>query len=618
MSGIAVVVALAPGGGAPRRLDDAARAMAQAMAHRGARGNAWTSEIAALLPVGGAVASRGPLHVVADARLDRRDELADRLGLAAGTADAELLVAAWERWGDDLVRHVDGDYAAAIWDERVRELVVVRDALGVRPAYVARHGGLALVASEIHAPWTTGWLPRPELDRREAARYLVEDHAEEGPTLFRGIEAAQPGGTTRVRGDRLIRRRVWTPDPFATGPSGAEACAERLREALDHAVRSRLDPDRGASVLVSGGLDSSSVACLAARAAGPLDLLHLAFPGSPCDEAVHFRAVVDATGGRPVIVDPRAHAEVTSPGAGRPGPGEVYEATLALLEPLFDAAEIEGATRGPVLTGIGGDDLLHPTGHEIVDALRGARVGDALAEARAWSGGGASALRALGRQALRAFVPPPMRDLARRHVRRPADVWPTWLAPGAAAELHAWHLERMARRDAIAAPSEVQRRLVLLLTGDSDLFVLLARLDRFAARRGLDLRHPFYDRRVVETLLATPADQRARGREVKGVLRSAMRGILPEAVRGRRDAADFTPWIVESLRGAHREAVRSLLALGGLEEAEVLRPGALLRQLDRIDDPSPADPVPLIKAVGLEGALASARRVARRAEGGAP
>lgn len=617
MSGLAAVIAIEGGGPSPREIARAARAMGRAMAHRGPPGAPWCDDDVVLQPLRGAVASRGTLRVIADARIDRRVALAARLGSPTGVGDAELLAAAWERWGDELVLHVDGDYAAAVWDTRVRELVIVRDPLGVRPVYVARHRGVVLVASEIHASWAPGWLPPPELDRREAARYLVEDHAEEGPTLFRGIEAAQPGGITRVRAGRLIRRRVWAPDPFAIGPDDPAACAERLRAALEDAVHTRLDGARSPAVLVSGGVDSSTVACLAARDAGAPALLHLAFPESTCDEAGPFAAVVEATGGRPVVVDPRAHPEATSPASPRLGPGEVYEATLALLEPLFDLLPDLGGEPRPVLTGIGGDDLLHPTGHEVVDALRGGRIGAALAEARAWNAGPAQVAGQLGRQALRAWVPERVRALARRHVRRPADLWPGWLAPGAVAELHDWHLDRMARRAAVAAPSETQRRLVLLLTGDSDLFVLLARLDRLAARRALDLRHPFYDRRVVESLLATPAGQRSRGPEVKGVLRSAMRGILPEPVRTRTDAADFTPWILESLRGPHRDAYRAHLGSGGLVEAGVVVPGALLRRLEALDGPDPPDPVPLIKAVGLEVALESARRAARATSGGA-
>src|SRR5690606_22137966 len=124
----------------------------------------------------------------------------------------------------------------------------------------------------------------------------------------------------------------------------------------------------------------------------------------------------------------------------------------------------------------------------------------------------------------------------------------------------AWHLDRMDRRARVAAPTEVQRRLTLLLLGDSDLHLFLARLDRQGARRGFDHVFPFYDRRVLEVLLATPAHLRADHGIQKNVLRQAMRGILPELVRTRRDAADFTPWVEESMLGPHREAHRAAFA----------------------------------------------------------
>src|SRR5690606_30666917 len=123
---------------------------------------------------------------------------------------------------------------------------------------------------------------------------------------------------------------------------------------------------------------------------------------------------------------------------------------------------------------------------------------------------------------------------AREQLRRLAsspDRWPAWLTPRARASLDRWQADTRREASARRAPDPVQRHLLGALDGASELWPSLVRLDRFAARRGIDLRHPFYDVRVVETLLSTPAPLRAEPHGPgKRVLRDATRGRLPAVV----------------------------------------------------------------------------------------
>jgi asparagine synthase (glutamine-hydrolysing) len=592
----------------PLPRDDLARAaarMARSMAHRGAMEAVVTTRAAALGAPGERVLERGPFRAALDVRLDRRDELRERLAASVDATDAELLLAAWDRWGDDAVLQAEGDFAGAIWDERGQELILLRDPLGVRPLYFARSGDVVVVASEVQALEASGHLPPLELDRLQAARYLVSEYGEERATIFAGVEVAPPGSIVRWRDGLARRRRMWWPDTFTEArPADPASCGARLREALDGAVRSRMVGQHPAAVLVSGGLDSSSVACLAARhaaAAGkaPPALLHMAFPGLTFDEDAYFRTVVEATGAQAIEVDPRDHPAAIAPRGNRTGPGELFEPTLAILEPLLDAAALPRGT--PLLNGFGGDDLLYETGSDCVDALRQGQLALAVATARVEREGAANAARYLAREALRAVLPGPIRSAIRR--RRPADrVWPAWFDDGIRRDLHAWHVEREDWRDAIAAPSEVQRRLAAALLGDSDLFVFLSRLDRLAARRGIELRYPFYDRRVIEVLLATPPLQRANHRELKGVLREGMRGILPERVRTRPDAAAFAPRLLSGCDGPHRELYVDALGNSELERRGVVQPGQLLAMFEQR---GPA--LPILQAFGIETALRTLR-----------
>lgn len=592
MSGVIALARMGPRAPSDEELLGAAVRMQTALRHRGRAHAPITARGAVLGPVGGPSACHGPWIAVGHVRLDRPADVAAALRLDPRTSDLQLLLEGFVRWGDDVVLRADGDFAAAIWDTRAGELTLLRDPLGQRPIFVTRNGDVVLAASEVGALAASGLAPPLAFDRREAARYLVEEYAEERRTLFADVEAAQPGGVTRWRPGVATRQRVWIPDPFAITSPDPASCAEQLRSALADAVRARLPSRDDVSVLVSGGLDSSSVAVLAARmAASPPTLLHLTFPGTPSDERSHFEAVAGAVGGRSVVVDPREHARATAPFTSPGGAAAPYEPTLAMLAPLLDAA---GVPRGAiVLTGMGGDDLMHVTGWEGVDALRHG----ALRTALRYATDDARPVRALGRMAVRALTPGPLIDVARRLGRRAEHLWPPWLEDDVRRELHAWHLERMERRRSVVAPTEVQRRIALLLTGESDLFVFLSRLDGFAAAVGVELRHPFYDRRVVELLLAIPSEQRASRTEVKSVLRRALRDVLPETVRTRQDAADFTPFVRHLVTGPHRPAYEETFAASELERQGVVRPGALRHLLGR------SQLTPVVQAMGLEVAI---------------
>lgn len=582
MRGLAAVVDLGPTPRNDGSIDRAASALAQAMAHRGAERDRVRGAGSTLVSLGraGAVPRRGRERRhegIVDVRLDDRRGLADSLGVAE-TSDEELFLEAWERWGDDVLRRVVGDFAAVLWDARERELVLLRDGLGIRQLHVARRGPILLVATEMQALTASEHGVPVELDPLSCARFLIETYCA-GPTLLRGIDAVEPGTVQRWTPRAHRSRRVWWPDPFAKGPTDPSASAERLREALDQAVRARMSTTGPTASLVSGGHDSSSVQVLAARAARdagqtPPSLLHLAFPGLPCDEARFVEAVAAASGAPLVEVDPREHPEVTSPASPAVEVGELYDITVAMNRPLLERVD-PGTV---VLTGCGGDDLLFRTSQDCIDHLRARRPLAAVRAARESKRGPLAATRFLAGQISRILVGGELRDTLRR-LRPSRGVWPAWLVDPVRAQLDAWHADRMLWRASLAAPSEVQRRLALALLGDSGTFLLLERVDLLGVSAGVEFRHPFYDRRVIEALLGTPAEQRASATSTKDVLRRAMRGLLPEVVRTRQDAADFGHYADPIIVTTHVEHYRRAFQSSALEREGIVKPGVLLASL---------------------------------------
>ena len=213
--------------------------------------------------------SCGRYLLVADVRLDDRMGLSERLGLdpvqAANSSDTRLLLAGWERWQTDLFDHVYGDYAFAVWDDRDRQLILARDALGAKPLHYYRRPGMiafASMARGLHA------LPEVPIGPNPArVSELLALLPERGPeTYFRDIYRVEPGHYVQLNATGQTVRRHWNPDRSMPVPETFEAQVERLRQLLDRAVESRL---RGAGRRIgshlSAGLDSSAVAATAAR-----------------------------------------------------------------------------------------------------------------------------------------------------------------------------------------------------------------------------------------------------------------------------------------------------------------------------------------------------------------
>ena len=272
-------------------LGDAAQgldAMSAALADYGADAATWT-EGAVRLAIRTAwtkedrAASRlhfahdAGLVLAADARLDDRDTLCNALGVLpperAGLGDGELILRAYLRWGRDCPRHLLGDYAFAVWDARQRMLFCVRDHIGARPFYYALQEERFIFASTVEAVLAAPGVS-DALDEVTVATHLASRVFSETRTFYAAVRKLPPGQTltveakaTRNGSDRYRTRieRYWHPEQApAARPASDDAYAEQFLHLYTQAVRDRL---RGGPVGVhlSGGLDSSSIAVLAAR-----------------------------------------------------------------------------------------------------------------------------------------------------------------------------------------------------------------------------------------------------------------------------------------------------------------------------------------------------------------
>ncbi len=230
----------------------------------------------------------GRLVLVADVRLDNRDELGGMLGLPLSQArhlcDAALLLESLERWGEGALDRLVGEFAFALWDTAAQRLLLARDFLGQRPLYYHRGAGFfafASMAKGLHALAEIPYGP----DEQRVAEAIALLPARGSRTFFKGIERVEAAHVVAVAPGGLRARRYWQPQRTAIGRLKSADYVEGLRHHLDQATQSRLRGVNGAvGSHLSGGFDSGAVTATAARLLAPSGGKVIAFTAVPRED----------------------------------------------------------------------------------------------------------------------------------------------------------------------------------------------------------------------------------------------------------------------------------------------------------------------------------------------
>src|SRR3989454_9825112 len=206
----------------------------------------------------------GTLVLTADARIDNRGELLAALGRGVEATDAELILAAYERWGERCPEHLLGDFAFVIWDARRATLFCARDHFGVKPFYYYHAPGrLFCFASEIKGLLALAEVPR-RLNETRVADYLVPLLEDKVITFYQDILRLPPAHRMTVTRQGVRIEQYWALDPEREIRMKSDAdYAAAFREIFTEAVRCRLRSAFPVGSMLSGGLDSSSIVCVA-------------------------------------------------------------------------------------------------------------------------------------------------------------------------------------------------------------------------------------------------------------------------------------------------------------------------------------------------------------------
>lgn len=512
----------------------------------------------------------GDLVITASARLDNRDDLARLFDInnhdLSEITDSQLILMAYERWSESCPNKLLGDFAFAVWDSRKQALFCARDHFGVKPFYYSSSMGMFAFATEIKALLVLAEVPH-RLNEVRVGDFLVgfEDPAS---TFYRDILRLPPAHCVTVTSEGVRLRPYWQLDASRDlRMRSEEEYAEALRELFTQAVRCRLRSVFPVGSMLSGGLDSSSITCVARRLL-PQDGTHRlhAFSGvfdqvAECDER-HFQNAVLALGS----------VEPVSLQADKIGPffdldrvlwhqdEPISAGNLRIDWGLYQLAKDRGVR--VILDGFDGDSTLsHGDGYLLELACAGRWL--ALAnEARAY----ALKLKEPWVNVLWAWVwlygLDPMiagsrmlrrlRQSWRRNVQRvnrrssPSLSGPTWkrlLRPE-----FVERISMMERLQSEPGGARTEREIHYRRLTSAGMPYTLETLDKAAAAFSVELRFPFWDKRLVEFCLAVPPWHKLNKGWNRMVMRRAMAGILPREVQWRASKTDMHPGFEYGLR----------------------------------------------------------------------
>ena len=538
-----------------------AELLAEGLSHRGPDGRRLVEAPGATLAhlalwaspedvgfVGPASSADGRIQLLFDGRLDRRRDLLERVGRAdlTNAPDAELALAAYERWPESFAEELEGELALAILDRRRRKLVLARDGTGARTLFLGRGGGDVVVASEGGGggPASAGREPtrfrppRPLLRRRLRAALGV---------LLLGGARGPPGNRARaLRGGRG-GAGTW-PGPLAITPRCGRTTTRlpRFAGACPTPSVSPCAPRATPALLLSGGLDSTSLAALAVSDHGvrPRAVSWVFDELSECDERRYLESL-DGHLGLPraeVLGDalwPLSRVEELplNPSAPLVGPYRWLQVEA------YRAARRAGAR--VVLSGMFADHLYTGTEAWLSDSLLDLRFQVVPEVARLVVG--------RGRRVVRSGLAELARRCGLRRSRRAAGQHRPWLTVEAASRL-----AEDAERDGGALPGHRRgqaERVLGLATAQAASWEA-----RQAAREGLEVRYPFRDFRVIDLMLRLPAYHLLRHGRHKHVQRLALAGRLPATVLERSKPTELTALFRRGLERRDEGAVRSWIA----------------------------------------------------------
>lgn len=477
-------------------------------------------------------------HMLAwDGRLDNRHDLLAQFpfGVEGSRTDVALVMAAYLKWGNEFLSRIAGDFVLSLYDPNLRTLLLARDPFGTRTLYYAAGKERMIWSSTLEALLVAGGV-EPEVDDDYVAGYLAL-HPEMFRTPYKQISAVVPGNVVVVHDGNLRCERFWQPDVSREIRYGNDAdYEEHFRHLFREAVRCRLRSDRPVWAELSGGLDSSSIVCMADRimSAGEAATPRLETVSYVDEDATTFydRTFIRA------IEDFREHAghhlqsqkhwvSFVAPDQtfiSKPNSGVCVEGTYQWL-----ANEMQLDNARVLLSGLGGDQVLWSIAEaapELTDLVVQRRPSRLHRQIKVWS----QILKqpylvVLLQETVVPLLPASLRTMLQRQLRPAPWLSREFIRAGRIKE------RLLLPEDPFGFQLPSSRRQASMIQ-----FIVSSIAEGECWEQSTaDKTYPFLDRALVEFLMAIPFEQKLRPNETRSLMRRALRDLMPAKVLQRRN-----------------------------------------------------------------------------------
>jgi len=473
------------------------------------------------------------------------------------SSDTEVILAAYDRWGDDCVSRLRGMFAFAIWDEKDQKLFAARDRFGIKPFYYSEQGGRLFFASEAKA--LLPFLADIRTDSSALAEYLTFQYTIGAATLFEGVASLPPGHTLTVAGGKIAMRRYWDVQYDVDFDHSPRYFENRFKELLSDSMNIHLRSDVPIGGYVSGGLDSSLVALLASRHdqrnRRAFHGRFMEYPGY--DESRYAREVADRA-------NMTLHtADITGEDFGRTLNKVIYHLDFPVAGPgsfpQYMVSELAARHVKVVLGGQGGDELLGGYARYLVAYFE--QCIKAAMEGTYQRGNYVVTIESIvpNLGLLREYKPMIkefwrdglFEDIDRRYFRlvdRSTDM---------VGEVDWSSLDKSRVFEAFRAifnnQDNVRKEAYFDKMTHFDFKCLLPALlqveDRMSMAHGLESRVPLLDHPLVEFLATVPADVKFKGGQMKQLMKTVYQDTLPKEILERRDKMGFPVPLKEWFEG---------------------------------------------------------------------
>jgi asparagine synthase (glutamine-hydrolysing) len=522
----------------------------------------------------------GDLTITADARIDNRDELFSTLnfnGRPRDTiTDSELILAAYEKWGEKCPEKLLGDFSFTIWDKRNQKIYCARDPIGIKPFYYYFKEGKFRWSSEPRAIFEDNSISK-EPNLPLICLYLLNRFDEREETLYKDVFRLPPSHFMVLENGHLRKGQYWDIDPNYSIRYKTDAeYAEHFLSLFKEAVRVRLRSYGPVGALLSGGLDSSSIVCTAQKLyqeksipKNEFETFSLVFDTFPCDERSYIKDLVQMWDLKANYITYERNRSWVEFEKSKQYSDVGYFPTLFMMGAALESAQKRGIRI--ILSGIGGDDLMAVGFAHLTDLTLRWKFPKLVIQLQ-------QDANTFSYSPYSLFLNYCVKPLIPRYIREPLkQVLKPFRGNGVPSWFNKAYIKKMEINERlkyrlcyIHFPTRSQQQIYEVLRYGWNCNVAIDTVRRFIDYFNIETRFPFFDKPLIKFLFAIPEDQRWCGELSKAILRRSMRNILPQSIRERTNKAEFSPVVDWEVKHLQADKLNSLFQKSMLSELGII------------------------------------------------